>query len=179
MIEVWKLIKSTQIFSTQPFNVLEKEYKHPKSKRRVIANVIDVPNWVNIIGVDEEGKILLIKQFRFGNDKVELEIPGGCMEANETPEEAARREMKEETGYSLISLDLIGSVDGNPAIMNNKCYTFLGKLGEKGDSEFDPNEIIEMEFASEPQVKNFLSKGIIRNTYVVVAFLWYFLQKFQ
>ncbi|MHA1689877.1 MAG: NUDIX hydrolase [Promethearchaeota archaeon] len=177
MIEKWKLLKSCQILSTPPFNILEKEYLHPRDHRKVIANVIDVPNWVNIIALDEYDKILLIKQFRFGNDEIEIEIPGGCMEVGETPEKAARREFKEETGYELTSLKNIGSVDGNPAIMNNKCYTFLGKLGEKGSPNFDINEIIEIEFATEQEVKDLLRARKIRNTYVVVAFLWYFLNK--
>jgi len=178
MIEAWKLIRTTQILSTPPFNVLEKEYLHPRKSKKVIANVIDVPNWVNIIGIDENEKILMIRQYRFGNDRIELEIPGGCMEPDETPEKAARREMKEETGYEMKELRLIGSVDGNPAIMNNKVYTFMGKLGQKGDVEFDPNEIIEIEFASENDVKKILKAGKIRNAYVVIAFLWYFLPKF-
>ncbi len=126
-----------------------------------------------IIGFNEEYHILLIRQFRFGTNKIELEIPAGYIEPGESPKEAAIRELKEETGYSVKNVKQIGVVDANPAIMNNKCYTFLAELSEKGDIKLDPDEIIETEFATQSQCFEYLRQGIIKNAYIVVAFFWF------
>ena len=67
-------------------------------------------------------------------------------------------------------------MNANPAIMNNKCYTFLAKLSRnRGQVNFDPDEIIEMEFATPKQVKKYLVENKITNAYVVLAFLWFYL----
>ena len=55
------------------------------------------PEWVNVVPIDEKGRVLLIRQFRVGTRTVTLEIPGGLVERDEAPEAAARRELREET----------------------------------------------------------------------------------
>ena len=118
-----------------------------------------------------------IKQYRFGTDKIELEIPGGIIEPEESPKDGAIRELKEETGYSVKSVKQIGFVDANPAIMNNRVFTFLAELSNKGKVEFDPDEEIESEFAAPAKIKQYLREGKITNAYVVDAFLWYILHE--
>ena len=173
MLENWKLKKSKQVFTSSPFDVLEKIYINPENRKEFTTHILDVPNWVNIIGINEEGNVLLIKQYRFGTDQIELEIPGGYIESGELPKDAAKREFKEETGYTIKNIKQLGVLNANPAIMNNKCFTFLAELSEKGDVEFDPNEIIETEFATPNQIKKYLKEGKITNAYVIGAFLWY------
>ena len=175
MLKEWKLLKSQKIFERGLFKILRKSYNKPDKCEKILAYVLDLLDWVNIVGLNEDGNILLIKQFRFGTDKIELEIPGGIVEFGESPKDAAIRELKEETGYIIKNIKRIGFVDANPAIMNNKCYTFLAELSDKGEVNFDPDEIIEMEFASPKQVKKLLKEGKITNAYSVLALQWFFL----
>jgi len=74
MLQNWKLKKSKQVFTSGPFDVLEKIYINPENRKDFTIHILDVPNWVNIIGINEEGNVLLIKQYRFGTDQIELEI---------------------------------------------------------------------------------------------------------
>lgn len=175
MIGKWELLKEENVFSCIPFKVSKKTYKEPKKGSKFEAYILDVADWANIIGINENNEVLLIRQFRFGTDLIELEIPGGVIEKGEAPLKGAIRELKEETGYLTKSIIQIGCVDSNPAIMNNKCYTFLAKLGEKGDVNFDPNEDIESEFVTQDKIKDLLLNGKITNAYIVAAFNWYFL----
>ena len=117
MLENWKLDKSKQIFKTSIFNVLQKNYTKPRKTGKFQAYVLDVPDWVMIIGFNVEGNILLIKQFRFGTNKIELEIPAGYVEQYESPKEAAIRELKEEAICDGVHIMAIGKEEVVPDIL--------------------------------------------------------------
>ena len=173
MLKNWELLGLKSLFKSFPFSVMQKTYMKPDDEGEFNANVLKSRDWVNIIATNEKDEILLIRQYRFGTDKIELEIPGGIIDPGETPKEAAIRELREETGYETDHLKQIGIVAANPAIMNNYCYTFLASVSKKGKVDFDPDEIIESEFASPSFVKHHLKRGRIKNALVVAAFLWY------
>ena len=180
MLENWKLLKVKTIFKSLPFNLLKKRYLNPTTKKKFAAYVLDAPDWANIVAINDKNEILLVRQFRFGTDKIEMEIPGGCLDKGEDPKKGAQRELREETGFhvELDNLTQIGVVDANPAIQNNRCYTFLAeKISSLGEQNLDPDEIIEFEFASQEKVRSYIRNGQITNTYIIAAFHWLALQK--
>jgi ADP-ribose diphosphatase len=173
MIEKWKLLENNEILKTRPFNVLEKIYDKPSSTEKFTASVLKCPNWANVIATKPNGDILLIRQFRFGNDQVTLEIPGGVIEEGELPLVGIKRELEEETGYISDRWTQIGVVDANPAIQTNKCYSFLAEnIQDTGKLHLDPDEIIDQEFATPAQVEKYILEGKITNTYIIAAFYW-------
>lgn len=180
MLENWKIKSQSQIFSSSPFNVIKKEYFKPHSQEIFDAFIVDTPNWANVIAINSKNQILMVKQFRFGTDKIELEIPGGCINKDEEAGEGIRRELKEETGYIAKRWTQIGVVDANPAIQQNKCYSFLAEeIVFTGQQQLDPDEIIEFEFVDLAEIDYLIQNGIITNTYIIAAFLWlkYYLEK--
>jgi len=180
MLENWKLLKIKTILKSLPFNLLKKTYINPITKKKFPAFVLDAPDWANIVAISDKNEILLVRQFRFGTDKIEMEIPGGCLDKGEDPKKGAQRELREETGFhvELDNLTQIGVVDANPAIQNNRCYTFLAeKISSLGKQNLDPDEIIEFEFASPEKVRSYIRNGQITNTYIIAAFHWLALHK--
>jgi len=172
MIDPFKLKGSETLLETNIFKLIQKKYiKNDDSTFDAI--LLDTPDWVNIIGINDDNMILLIKQYRFGTETVELEIPGGIVEKNETPKEAAIREMKEETGFKMKKLTELGKVNANPAFMNNKVYTFLAHLSDQGSMSLDDDEIIfDIHFATPKEVLVYLKEEKITNAYCVLAFFW-------
>ncbi len=118
----WELLGNTLQTHTRIFDVRSLHYRHPVRQTERDFVVLDAPDWVNVIAVTPDQRIVLIRQFRFGIDGLSLEIPGGVMERGEEPMAAGVRELQEETGYTGAPARLLGSVHPNPAIQNNRCH---------------------------------------------------------
>jgi len=135
----------------------------------VIWARLHMPDWVNVIPVTADGRLLLVEQHRCGIDRPTLEIPGGCVEPGEAPEVAASRELREETGYAgpLISL---GAVWSNPAIQTNRTHLFLARpIVRVGDAQPDPDEEIAVRWRTVADVPGLLDRGEIDHALAAVA----------
>jgi 8-oxo-dGTP pyrophosphatase MutT (NUDIX family) len=88
--------------------------------------VLDYPDWVQVVALDPEGNLILVKQYRHGLGAVSVELPAGGMEPEDRdPIAAAARELAEETGYRSDDLKLVGTLSPNPATHSNRIHTVL------------------------------------------------------
>ena len=108
--------------------------------------VLEYRDWVTVIALTKQQEVVLVRQYRHGAQKVILELPGGAMDAeDQSPMQAARRELLEETGYASDTFIQIGCVSPNPANQTNLIYSFLALDAEKvGGQHLDSTEDIEV-----------------------------------
>jgi len=137
--------------------------------------VLDSNDWVNIVPVTPAGNLVLIRQFRHGTSSVVWEIPGGMVDAEDpTPEHAALRELREETGYEPERVAFLGAVHPNPAIQNNRCHTFVARnVRPAGSQQLDGSEDIAVEEVPWPRVLEMIDRGEITHSLVITALYWY------
>ena len=95
------------------------------SGKETVREVIEHNGAVAIVAIDTEKNILLVRQFRHAAGKELLEIPAGGIDPGETPEDTARREMQEETGYTPGKLELLGGFYSAPGYASEYLYLFL------------------------------------------------------
>jgi len=167
----WKRLSSRLLYDFKILRVLEDVVADPRDGSEHPRVVIESPDWVNVIPLTPEGKVALIRQFRFGIWSTTLEIPGGIVERGENPERAAARELEEETGYRPHEVILLGSVHPNPAIQTNRAYSYLALDCEKVHAgKQDVGEDIAVELFDRSAIPKLITSGQITHALVVVAF---------
>lgn len=132
------------------------------------ALVLELPDWVNVVAFDDEERIVLVRQFRFGTREVNLEIPGGGVDDGESARIAAERELREETGLAARDWVEIGTVEPNPAIQGNRCTTFLAR-GLTRIADYDADEIDEVTRLPWREIPEAIGDGRIRHALVIAA----------
>ena len=145
------------------------------SRRSHDFDVMATCDWVNVIALTPEKQVLLVRQFRHGTREITLEIPGGAVDKGETPLQAAKRELWEETGYQADSWEELGLVEPNPAIQGNRTYTFLARSAMKtGKGQPDENEEIEVEQCPLSELTQLVHSRRIKHALVICAFFHLF-----
>jgi ADP-ribose pyrophosphatase len=138
----------------KPWKVLETSYFRPRFRidkcelpngNLLDATIFEFRKWANIVALTKKGEVVLVKQYRYGVCETLLEFPGGVVEDGEDPQEGAKRELLEETGYAVASVMQIGKLYPNPALQTNALYCFLALDAEKvSDQSLDAGEDIEV-----------------------------------
>lgn len=125
--------------------------------------VLEYPNWVHMVVMNDKNQILITKQYRHGAGNIFFELPCGTQGAEDSgPLEAAKRELLEETGYKGDFI-LAGETSPNPANHSNKIYTFLVMNPSKSfRPQEDPTEVINYRFVDVERVLEMIDKGKFR-----------------
>lgn len=139
----WESLSKTPLLKTRIFDVRSTRFRHPVRNTERDFVVIDAPDWVNVLALTPDHRIVLVRQFRYGTNDFSLEIPGGVMEAGETPLHAGPRELREETGYTGSPAQPLGVVHPNPAMQSNRChFVFVDQARVTVPLEWDTDEEI-------------------------------------
>ena len=124
--------------------------------------VLEYPNWVNAVAITVDNKILMVRRYRHAAAIVSLEIPGGVIDGDESPEHAIQRELLEETGYHFDDFEPLCTVYANPSTANNHTYCFLAKGGKKVQGQsLDEHEELVVEEYTIAEVKQLLADNKI------------------
>ena len=141
--------------------------------------VLESGDWINIIPLTARDEVVMIEQYRHGSEEVTLEIPGGMVDAGESPQAAAAREMLEETGYAATGeVVFLGKVRPNPALHNNWIHTFLARdvsLRQKPVIESTEHTVVRLVPLAD--IPRLIRDGSINHALVVVGFHWLMLHR--
>ncbi|MBL7710313.1 MAG: NUDIX hydrolase [Chitinophagaceae bacterium] len=159
----WKILSSEYLFKDLWFTVRKDRCETPMGKIIDPYYVYEFPTWVAAVPVTEDGRIVMVRQYRHALGEVCIEIPGGCVDdTDKNPQEAIARELLEETGYSFSSYDYLGKISANPSSNNNLLHMFLARGGKKvAEQKLDANEEIEVVYLTIDELKQLLKENKI------------------
>jgi 8-oxo-dGTP pyrophosphatase MutT (NUDIX family) len=171
MIRPWKKVRSTPIGDFRIFKLRSDVKVSPRTGREHDFYVLDSVNWVNVIAVTPDQKLVMVEQFRHGSNTVELEIPGGMMDAGETdPVATAARELREETGYAGENARQLGKIWSNPAILSNTTFTVLiENCRLQHEVDWDHGEDLVTRLVPVAEIPKLVADEKIGHSLVVVA----------
>ena len=168
----WTIEEKQELLTTSIYTVTARLATSPRTGLRHQFVVLEAPEWVNVVPLTTDGKVVLVEQYRQGTGELTLEIPGGMVDpCDASPTQAARRELLEETGYWAKKIAPTGVVAPNPAIQNNLCHSFVATdLEWRGEPVLDGTEDIETRLVPLGEIPAMIHDGRIRHALVVAAF---------
>ncbi|TYR37385.1 NUDIX hydrolase [Sphingobacterium phlebotomi] len=156
-MEKWTLLDSKYIIQRPWATLRVDKLQLPNGNIKDEYYVLEYPTWVNMVAFTEDNQLLFVRQYRHGASKILVELPAGVVDEGEEPEEAARRELLEETGYTFNSIEYICELYANPATSGNLTHTYVLKGGKKiQEQQLDSSEDIEVVIMGIEEAKRFL-----------------------
>lgn len=165
-----KTIKSEMIYEGRILNLRLDTVELPNrkySKREIVEH----SKAVCIIARNED-KLYFVKQFRKAVDEKLLELPAGLIEHNETPKEAAIREMREEIGFNCKKLTYLFDAYSSPGFTNEKVSFFLAEDLFKDELEADDDEFLNIELIEMEKLIQMIEDGIIIDGKTIMGILY-------
>lgn len=125
----------------------------------------------------KEGKIALVKQFRYAYGQELLELPAGKINPNEDPALCARRELSEETGLTAEKLELLHVLYPTPGYTNEKIYIYYAQGVREGEAHLDEGEFLNAVYLPVEEVLAMIARGEICDAKTIVALYRFMLDK--
>lgn len=157
VIKKWKKLNEKEVFNSGHRKIIRKTFKLPDSRNEDF-DINNVGKTVAVLALTKDKKVILVKEFRPGPEKILLELPGGTCDNNEKPQTAMARELLEETGYKG-KVKLIGT-NYDDAYSSRLKYSFIATNCVKvKEPNLDENEFSEVVIISIDEFKTHLKTG--------------------
>ena len=168
----WKVLESTYLHKEPWLTIRKEKCELPNGKIMPAYYILEYPTWVSVLAFTKEGKAVFVKQYRHGLGVESIELPGGVVDAGETPEQGAKREVKEETGYEFESYEYLGKISPNPATSTNYMHMYLAGGGKKvAEQSLDETEDVEVVLYTMDEVKQLLrDQKIVQSLHCTTIF---------
>lgn len=126
------------------------------------------------VAVLDDGRLLMVSQYRNALDRFTIEIPAGGLQTPEEPTmEAAIRELKEETGYSCDEIELLITIRTTVAFCNEKIDIYLARGLKKGEQNLDEDEFVNVKAYELRELEEMIYSGVIQDSKTIAAILAY------
>jgi ADP-ribose pyrophosphatase len=167
-----QVLSSEIVYQGKVFAVRRDEVIEPTGVRST-REMIMHPGSVVVLPVLNDGRILLIQQYRYAARRFLWELVAGKMDAGETPVQGAARELKEETGYAAKRLEILLEFFPSPGFLEEKMYVLLAEGLTAGEAAPEDDEKIIARPYTEKQVEQMIRKGQLHDAKTIAGVLYY------
>lgn len=167
----WTTLDSRLVYENPWIAVREDQVLHPNGDPGIYGVVQFRNKAVGVLPVDDQGRIWLVGQYRYPLQRYSWEIPEGGGSAGESPEDAARRELREETGLTAGRLELISKSHLSNSVSDELGYIYRATELKQGISEPEGSERLQVRLVEWAEVWAMLQDGTITDSMSVIAIL--------
>ena len=170
----WTTLEDEAIQDCRVFSVRRIRARSPRTGDAHDFFAIDSSDWVNVVAITPDERVVMVRQYRHGAGRVTLETPGGLIDPGETPAIAAARELLEETGYQAAEWVPLGAVNPNPALFSNRLHGFLARGAQRvGEVRNERTEETHVELVPLSELGEAVRTGRVEHALVIaVAYLY-------
>lgn len=169
----WKTLDGKLVYENQWIRVDEYNVINPSGNNGIYGKVSFKGRAVGILPIDDNGNTWLVGQFRYTLNEYSWEIPMGAVPFEETYEEGAKRELKEETGLDCQHLDFLCKIHTSNSVTDEVGMTYLATGLQMGETEFDDTEDITVKKLTFTEALAMVMDGRITDSLSVAAILKY------
>lgn len=167
-----KIISSKEVLKNKLFSVVD-EVAHDPGGFEIHRSIVRHPGSAVMMAVDEKNRILLVKQFRLPAEKDLWELPAGRIDPGESALQAAKRELREETGFKAKKWIKLISYWASPGYVSEEMKVFLALDLTEGPAQPMEDERIEMKWFSKKEIREWIRDGKIQDGKTIVGFyMW-------
>jgi ADP-ribose pyrophosphatase len=166
-----KIISSKQVYDCGLFRVTEDVAVDPKTKFQIKRSVVRHVGSAVMMAVDDNKRVLLVRQYRLPAAKYLWELPAGRLDPGEKPLEAAKRELKEETGYTADKWSKLASYWASPGFVAERMTIFLARDLTAGEATPMEDERIEARWFKRKDLAKMIAQGEIEDGKTIIGFL--------
>jgi ADP-ribose pyrophosphatase len=166
-----KIISSKQVYDCGLFRVTEDVAVEPKTKFQIKRSIVRHGGSAVIMAIDDKKRVLLVRQFRLPAAKFLWELTAGRLDPGEKPLETAKRELKEETGYTARKWSKLASFFVSPGFVEERMTIFLAEDLEAGEATPMEDERIETRWFKRKELAEMIDTGKIEDAKTIVGYL--------
>jgi 8-oxo-dGTP pyrophosphatase MutT (NUDIX family) len=168
--KTWVIKKEEKLADYRVLEVVKRQAASPRVGKNFDFYILQSADWVQVIPITADNKVLMVRQYRHGTGEITLELPGGIVEPGFKPAEAAQRELTEEIGYISQKLTSIGKVRPNPAILTNWCHLFLAESLVSWEKPQDDGEDVYVLPVPLKNISGLIKSGMINHSLSISCF---------
>ena len=160
----WKLLQSKPVFESKFLSVFENDYELPDGTEGKGYYHLSRPHYVLIVAIDTNNQLVVERNYRRGVDDFVYELPAGWIDEGESPQQAAERELKEETGYTG-EVKILGELYTQPAFCSMKAFVGFARIdsAQKGAQKLESDEHIDCELIPIEKIREMINNGEIKD----------------
>lgn len=163
--------KDSRVVAESTFFMLKEDDVIMADGEEKTYTMLDIPDFAGVIPVYRE-KLVMVENYRYPIDEFVLELPAGLIDEGETPEETARRELEEETGFILKDFEKLCEYNPIASLNTQKAYLFLGDAERGGEINHNHGEDMKVKLMPIEEVYHMLDKKKLSHPHTMIALFY-------
>lgn len=173
--QAWQVVEREPVADCDVFRVERLRARSPRDGRTYDRYVLAMPEWVNVVAFTDDGRIVMVEQFRFGAGIHSLEFPAGILDSGEDPAAGGVRELREETGYVPADYRLVRSIYADPSLQNNRLHAVLARGCRRlAPPQQDEGEDVHLRLVTPDELRTYLRDGTIGHALAITT--WFLVE---